>query len=200
MRGPICIWYDGLMLWFRHLSVEFGPVVIFFVVDGWYGFTAATAAMVVATVLGVLLNWLLGDRPPLFAIVSTLAVTLFGAASIAYDDPTYFILSDTILDGLFGLILLGSLLLKKPILQTLFERSFAITDRAWRILSVRWGVFFLLLAATNEFIRLSYSEAVWVNFKLATVFIITAFGCYQFTLSVRERIPGESNWLGLRIK
>jgi intracellular septation protein len=92
------------------------------------------------------------------------------------------------------------LLLKKTLLQVLFENTFAITDKAWRILTVRWAFLFITLATINEFIRVNYPEDIWVNYKLSTVFIILFFGLYQFTLSKKERLPGVSNKLGLRIK
>jgi intracellular septation protein len=188
------------MLWVRNLLIEFGPILVFFVASEFVQFYQAVAVMLLATLAGVLVSLRKGDRLPLFAIFGTIALFIFGLATVITEDSNYYILSDTILDGLFALFLLGSLLFKKTLLQVLFENTFAITDKAWRILTVRWAFLFITLATINEFIRVNYPEDVWVNYKLSTVFIILFFGLYQFTLSKKERLPGVSNKLGLRIK
>ncbi len=187
------------MMWVRALLIEIGPILLFAVTDYFYSFTTATAVMIASTFLGVIYTILKGDRLPRFAILSTTTFSIFGLATIIFNDPTYLILSDTILDGLFAILLLGSLLLRKTLLQILFENIFAITDRGWRILSLRWGLLFLFLATVNEIIRLNFSEQVWVYYKLSTIVIILGFGLYQFTLSRKERLPESSNTWGMRV-
>lgn len=186
------------MIWLRGLLGEFGPILVFFVADWWLGFFGALLVMLVATVLATVVRVVYDARLPWFAIVSTLGVLVFGLASVYWQEPDYFIVSDTILDGGFAVILYVSLWWRTPLLQRLFSSTFAISDRAWRVLTWRWATFFLVLAIVNEYIRIMYSEDVWVTYKLLSSLGILAFGCYQFTLSARERLPGVSNRLGLR--
>ena len=188
------------MQWIFGAIEELVPVILFFVAQMQYGFTVGVAVMVISTIVILVFTKLLGRTVPKFAIMSTLGVLLFAVPTLVTGDASYFQVSDTILDGAFALMLLGSVVLKRPILKFFFARIFALTDEAWRILTIRWGVLFLVLAILNEFIRLSYSTEVWSLFKLAATVSIVLFGCFQFTLSRKMRIPGESNSLGLRIK
>jgi len=188
------------MIWAWNLLLEFGPIILFFVVNELEGFEHAVIAMVLATIVAFLLGVVQRRHVPLFALVSTLGVTVFGGASIFFDNADYYILSDTVFDGALGLVLLLSLKFREPLLKTFFESSFAITDRAWRMLTLRWGLLFLMLAWVNEVVRQTADTQLWVDYKFLTIFIVLGFGCYQFTLSMRERIPEESNWLGLRIR
>jgi len=186
------------MIWFRSLIEETAPVIIFGVAYYVFSIEVAAVAMVVAMTVVVSSTYYLRDVVPWFAVLSTLGCTLFLVVSLFLNDMTYFMASDTVLDGILGVVLFWSLKWKTPLLQILFERTFAISDRAWHTLTFRWGILFIALAVLNEFFRLYTSQQLWVYFKILSTVVILLFGCYQFTLSAKERIPGESNWLGLR--
>lgn len=188
-----------MSIWLRGLLSEFGPLVVFFIAEWWWGFFPALGVMLGATVLATLLVWYGDQRTPWFAILSTVGVLGFGLASVYWQEPGYFIISDTILDGVFAILLFGSLLWSRTLLERLFAGTFAITRRGWRILTWRWAIFFLILAVGNEYVRQWYDESVWVEYKLYSTIAILLFGCYQFTLSRRERLPDVSNAWGLRI-
>jgi len=187
------------MKWILGALEELLPVLAFFGIQSWYGFTAGAAAMV-CTMSGLLLLVALrGRQVPMFAAVSTVLVLLFVIPTVITGNPMWFQLSDTVLDGGFAVILLASWWLKYPLLKKFFGRIFAITDEAWHTLSLRWGTLFLVLAISNEYIRIFYSQDIWSVYKLLSTIGILLFGCYQFVLSAKMRIKGESNWLGLRM-
>ena len=53
------------------------------------------------------------------------------------------------------------------LLKYLLEAAFEGLDaEGWRKLSLRWGVFFLLLAVTNEVLRLQFDFETWLAAKL----------------------------------
>ncbi len=188
------------MTWLKNLSLELGPLVAFFIVDDAYGFFYGIGALIAVTSVSFVYTWFRESRLPYFALFSVVTVGLFGGLSILFGNADWFIISDTFIDIGFALALYISLWFRKPLLQVLFESSFALTDKAWRTLTVRWTILFLVLAIVSEFIRQMYPVEVWVDFKALSVFIILAFGCYQFTLSRKERLPEVSNSWGLRIK
>lgn len=187
------------MTWALALFEELLPTVLFFLVQWQWSFAAGVWAMVVSTVVVTALSWWVGKTVPKFALASTAALLLFALPTIITGDNAYFQLSDTILDGGFALALLGSLYWRTTILEYFFGRVFAIPPATWRKLTWRWGLFFLCLAVGNEVVRLTQSTDVWSWYKLLSTIGIIFFGLYQFTLSARERIEGESNWLGLRL-
>lgn len=186
------------MKWILGGLEELLPVLAFFVTQSLYGFTAGAVAMVLTMFMLLVLVAMHGRKVPIFAAVSTVLVLLFVVPAVITGDSSWFQLSDTVLDGGFAIILLVSWWFKYPLLKKLFGRIFAITDEAWYILSLRWGALFLLLAISNEYIRMTYSEDVWAWYKLLSSIGILLFGCYQFVLSAKMRIKDESNWLGLR--
>lgn len=154
--------------------------------------------MVVSTVLLAVVGWWWGAVVPRFAVFSTLFLLVFAVPTIVLDEPQYIMISDTILDGSFAVVLLLSVRFKKTLLQYLFERIFALPDSTWRTLTWRWGLFFLLLAFLNELVRQTFDIKTWSLFKVIATIAIILFGLWQFRLSARERIVNESNWLGLR--
>jgi intracellular septation protein len=186
------------MKWLLGGIEELLPVFAFFITQSLYGFTAGAVAMVISMIALIILARLSGKKVPPFASLSTVLVVLFVVPTVITGDSKWFQVSDTVLDGGFAVLLLISWWLKYPVLKNFFDRIFAITDKAWHILSLRWGILFLLLALSNEYIRTVYSADVWAWYKLLSTISILLFGCYQFVLSSKMRIEGESNRLGLR--
>lgn len=187
------------MNWLLSATEELLPVIVFFVIQAQVGFIAGISAMTVTVALLLVLAFSLKRSVPKFAIFSTGAVLVFAIPSIVTGEGALFQLADTVVDGLFALVLLGSWFFKFPLLKVFFDGVFAVTDNAWQALSFRWGLLFLALAILNEVIRQTYTTDVWSLYKLVSTIGILLFGCYQFTLSARERIVGESNRIGLRI-
>lgn len=186
------------MRWVLNAIEELLPVVTFVALQQLVSFTAGLAVMTALVVCLLALAYATGRKPPRFAVASNIALLAFTIPSIVTGDNDWFQVSDTLIDGFVALLLLGSWAVNYPLLKVLFDRVFAITDEAWRILSLRWGLLLLVLACLNEIVRRGYSEDAWTWYKLASTVLILAFGCYQFTLSARMRIPEESNRLGLR--
>jgi intracellular septation protein len=62
-------------------------------------------------------------------------------------------------------------------------------DEGWRILTLRWGIFFFALALLNEIVWRTVSTDVWVNFKVFGILPITLlFAISQAPLMNRHMI------------
>jgi intracellular septation protein len=48
-----------------------------------------------------------------------------------------------------------------------------LTEEGWRILTVRWALFFLLLAVLNEVLWRCFSTDTWVAFKVFGIMPLT---------------------------
>lgn len=188
-------------MWLEWL-IQFGPVTIFFLVFELSGknFFAATAVFMVTTVVAVGLHFLRSRKVALFPVFGASFVLLFGGATLWFHNSQFLIVRDTLYDGVFGLALLVSLALKRNLLKAFFEPLFAMSDRGWHTLAVRWAVFFLVAAVANEVVRQNFSDGFWVRYKIVNTLVFVAFGFYQFTLTKRERLPEYSNSLGMRVK
>ena len=187
------------MYWIFGAIEELLPLIAFFAIEGIYGFNAGVFGMVTILILLTVSSILLQRTLPRFALVSTLLVLVFTLATLLTGDPAYFQFSDTLLEGILGIVLLVSWWHKRPLLKSLFGRVFAITDYAWLLLTRRWGIILTLSALGNEIIRLTSSTDAWTLYKFISTGGILLFGCYQFTVSMRYRIKGEANRFGLRI-
>ena len=173
---------------------EFGPVLGFLVVFEIRGFVAGVIAMMIATLVSLFVLHHAENHLPFFALLSSGSVLFFGGISLLIHIPSLFILRDTIFDGIFGLALLLSVWHGKPLFKYIFRGVFAITEKGWSTLSLRWGIFFLILAVTNEWVRWTLSPEDWVIAKICIIIASIIFGTYQFRLTHEERLPNATKW------
>lgn len=181
--------------------IQFGPITTFFLVFEGSGqnFFAATAVLMAAVVVATALSWYRSRRVAWFPVWSASFVLVFGGATLYYTDPQWLIVKDSIYDGLFALAILFGLAFRKNLLRKFFMPLFAITDRGWHILAVRWALFFFVSAALNELVRRTVAPEIWVHYKIANTIVLIVFGLYQLRLTGRERLLEEANRLGLRL-
>jgi intracellular septation protein len=65
--------------------------------------------------------------------------------------------------------------------------SIVLPEAAWRKLTLRYGLFFLVLAAANEVIWRTQPEAVWVAFRFPGLVIIAlVFSGTQIPLMLKQ--------------
>jgi intracellular septation protein len=120
-------------------------------------------------------------------LVSGVVVVVFGGLTLALQDKTFIMMKPTIVNTLFGLVLLGGLAFGKSLLSVVLDSMFALTDEGWRKLTFRWGLFFLVLAALNEVVWRTQTEDFWVNFKVFGIMPLTVlFALAQTPLLLRH--------------
>lgn len=180
--------------------IHFGPISTFFLAFKLSGdnFFVATIVLMVGIVLATFMSLLRDHRLPWFPLYTAIFTLLFGGTTLYFHDPSFLMARDTFYDGIFGLIILGALALNTNILKTFFMPLFALTEHGWQVLAWRWAFFFLTMATLNEIIRHLVIVEHWVYFKLASTVTFILFGLSQLMLTHRERIPSESDTLGLR--
>lgn len=193
---------DFLKIFFSW-SIEFGPIVGFFIVlairgETNEGFVDSTALFVILTVIALVAAYVKDKRIALFPLVTGASVVLFGIATVLFHNPLIFILKDTFYNGLFAVVLFAGVMHGRGFLKSLFSSLFDMTDRGWYVLSVRWATMFFLLAFTNEIVWRNFSEQAWVVYKFVATIATIVFGFYQITLARRERNETASAW-GMRI-
>jgi intracellular septation protein len=177
------------------LTLDIGPLVLFFLANSRFGIFAATGAFMVAVVAALLVSYTMTRQWPIMPVVTAIVVVVFGGLTLALHDETFIKLKPTIIYVLFGGILLGGYILEKPFLAILFDSMFHLTPEGWRKLTLRWALFFFALAVLNEAIWRTQSTDFWVNFKLFGFVPITfVFAALQYPLLMRyaaEPAPAE---------
>ena len=179
------------------LALELGPLAVFFfanakgdLVASWLPFLSdmepifiATACFMVATILSLVVSRVKFGKLPIMPMVSGVVVFVFGGLTLYLQDDTFIKMKPTIVNLLFGSILLGGLLFGKSLLGYVFGAVFQLNADGWRILTLRWGVFFFFLAIVNEVVWRNFSTDMWINFKVFGVMPITmVFGMLQMPL------------------
>lgn len=178
-------------------ALELGPLLLFFFANTRWGIYVGTSVFIVASVIALpCYRWLEG-RWPVMPLVGSFFVLVFGGLTIWLKDDTFIKLKPTIVNCLFGVILGGGLLiLRRPLLKPIFGAAFQLTDEGWRKLTVRWALFFFLLAAVNEVAWRSFSTDTWIASKMFVSFPLTmVFAFLQIPL-LKRHWDGENNPFG----
>ena len=177
---------------FVKLALDIGPLILFFVVNAKGGIFAATAAFMAAVVVALVVSYVLIRRFPVMTVVSAVIVMVFGGLTIFLHDDTFIKMKPTLIYLLFAGVLGGGLLLRKPLLSIVFDSVFHLTDEGWRKLTIRWAVFFLLMAVLNEIVWRTQSTDFWVSFKLFGFVPLTfLFAIAQLPLMKKHDASGK---------
>lgn len=155
------------------LIVEMGPLVVFFIANSQAGILVGTAWFMGATAVALTASKLILGRVPLMPLISGVFILVFGGLTLWLQDSTFIKLKPTIVNLLFSCILFGGLAFGQSFLKYVFGEAFSLTEEGWRILTIRWALFFLFLAVLNEVVWRNFSEDFWVSFKLWGLMPIT---------------------------
>ncbi len=186
------------------LVLELGPLILFFAANsrpGLFepllrpmiptavatgdkaGIFVATAVFMVAILVALAVSYALTRRLPVMALVSAFVVIVFGGLTLFLQDELFIKLKPTIIYVLFAAVLFAGLAFDKPFLAIAFDQVFNLTAEGWKKLTLRWALFFLVLAALNEIVWRTQSTDFWVGFKVFAVLPITfIFAALQYPL------------------
>jgi intracellular septation protein len=186
------------------LTLELGPLIVFFFANARgeqiaAAFPAlqalggkifvATALFMVATAVALAVSWVLTRKLPVMPMVSGVVVFVFGALTLWLQDETFIKMKPTIVNTLFGATLLIGLWFGRSFLKIVFDAAFQLDEEGWRKLTLRWGLFFFVLAALNEGVWRMFPTDTWVAFKVWAVMPITLlFTFSQIPLMMRHSL------------
>lgn len=172
--------------------LEMGPLVLFFLVYNKFGIFAGTGALMAATIVALAVTYALTKHLPVMPMVTAAMVVVFGGATLLLHDATFVKMKATIVYLLFAAALLGGLLFGKALLSVAFDSVMNLTEEGWRKLTLRWGLFFVAMAAVNEFVWRTQPEDFWVKFKVFGFVPLTIlFAISQTPLMLKHELKGE---------
>lgn len=169
------------------------PIAIFFVAYKVFGIITATFAIIITTLISLAIIYLLEKRIAMAPLVTGVIVTIFGGLTIWFNNEMFLKLKPTIVNLIFAAILLGGYFIKKGLIKHVLGAAFNLSEENWRILSLRWGIFFLAMALLNEYVWRNYPTDIWVDFKVFGLISITMiFAITQSPFIVKHQISEEN--------
>jgi intracellular septation protein len=181
---------------------DYFPLAVFFIV---YKFVkspnpliTATISLMVATMIALIISYILTKKISKMALFSGAILGAFGMATIILKDETFIKIKPTIINLLFASTLFYCYFAKKLWLKNLLGSQVQISNQAWLILSLRWACFFVLLALVNEVIWRNFSTDFWVQFKvfgmmpISLIFTISQLPFMAREIKNQAKISGES--------
>jgi intracellular septation protein len=170
------------------LATELGPLIVFFIFNAKFHLFVATAAFMVAIVAAMIASYVVTRHVPIMALVTGVVVLVFGTLTLVLHDETFIKVKPTIIYGLFAAVLGGGLLFGRSFIAIMFDQVFNLTPHGWRILTFRWAVFFVAMAALNEAVWRTQTTDFWVGLIPLTMI----FAIAQMPLTRRYQIDPVS--------
>lgn len=127
----------------------------------------ATAVAILATFGQIAYLIARGKKVDNMLWVSLAIITVFGGATIYFNNETFIKWKPTVLYWCFGVALLVSqALFGKNLIRVMMEKQITLPDLVWQRLSLSWASFFGAMGLINLYIAYNFPTAFWVNFKL----------------------------------
>ncbi len=161
--------------------LEFVPIALFFIVyqlkgdsiafGGWEytfdGIFTATAVLMAATVLQVILSYLLTGALEKRLLWMLLAVLLFGGATLLFRNQMFIQWKPTIFNWVLALLFGGSQFIgDKNLMERTLGSQIHLPKLVWLRLNLLWVTNFTVVGALNLVVAYRFSEATWVTYKL----------------------------------
>lgn len=147
------------------LALDFGPVLAFFVVNAFAGIYWATGAVMLAVTVSLAIGYAIERKLAPVPLVSFALVLVFGGLTLWLQDETFVKIRPTIFYALAGSVLLIGLAFGYSLLKLMLQAALRMEEQGWRLATLLWGGFFLLLAVVNELVWRNVATDTWVAYN-----------------------------------
>lgn len=176
---------------FANFLCDYAPLLVFFISYKFNGsenaLLDATIHLVIATLIALLISYILTKKIAKTALFSAILLSIFGSLTVLLKDETFIKMKPTIVNLIFAATLFYGYFSKKPLLSYLLGAQIKISNQAWIILSWRWAWFFIFLSCLNEIIWRNFATDFWVQFKVFGMMPISLiFTASQFPFMMKE--------------
>lgn len=172
--------------------LDLAPLAAFLVAYRIGGIYTATATLMIAMVLLLLVDWLRLKRIPPMHLMSAVLVIVLGSATLILRDPRFLKWKPTVFMWLVALAALASLWigrvpLPQRLLAPMIPNGDSLPRPLWQRATWAWVVFHLLLGAANLWVAYDASERTWVYFKVGGLTIAYALFAMALALWLSAR-------------
>ena len=160
---------------------ELVPLVLFFItyqmkgteveIGGWHytfdGIFSATTVLIAATLVQVLLTWIITHKVEKRLLWMLAAVSLFGGATLFFRDQTFIFWKPTVFNWVLALAFGGSHFIgERNLMERTLGGQIQLTKLIWTRLLWLWTGNFALVGSLNLIVAYQFGEAFWVSYKL----------------------------------
>lgn len=179
--------------WVR-LAVDYtGPAAFMIGYFVTHSVLQATWALVAGSVLALAIGFAAERRVAPLPLLWGGAALLFGVLTLVFHDPRIVKMKTSLIDGALGVVMLGGLAMGRSPIRMLMGSTITLSEAAWRRLTLRFGLFFLVLAAANEVVWRTQPDAVWVVFRFPGLLIASLlFSATQIPLMMKDSAKLEA--------
>ncbi|MCP5369094.1 MAG: septation protein A [Rickettsiaceae bacterium] len=172
--------------------VELLPLLAFFIGYKTQDIFAGTLYMLIASVISIISLYIIEKQINKTSLISTVLILISGSLTLISGDSQFVKMKPTILYTLFAFILLYTNSQGRPAVKYLFRSTISMEEDKWKILNTKFMYFFFSMAIINEIIWRSYSESIWVNFKVFWTLPITmGFILYQIPFLLKHKLNDD---------
>ena len=158
------------MLYFL-IALEVIPIASFFVSIKLTNIFIATLILMLLTVICLSIKYFFTKKASYFLIFSCILLIIMGTLTITLKNPNFIKMKPTIMYSAFGAVLYFGAQRGKIFIKDSFS-GLVMKEQDWKVLSERLAYFCACLAVLNEIIWRTFSENVWVNYKVFIMPII----------------------------
>ena len=181
--------------------LEYAPILVFFVTYLLSDLFVATQVLMIVAILSLSIQYFNLGIVSWINILTVCFVLLFGALTLLLQDEQFIKMKLTIIEIILASVLLIGLWFKKLFIKKILGKAWPnVPDSVWRVFTIRYVIFFLIIAAANEIIWRTQSTDIWILFKTFGVLVATfIFAISQiplvqkFIVSTKEDTNHESH-------
>ena len=132
--------------------LDFGPIVLFFIVYKYYGLYAAIYAMIASTFVQIMYSRVTTGKFVTSQVLTFALLVVFGGISIILRDPAFVMWKVSVLYVIFAAVLIGSNYIgSKTLLERMMGKELQLPRNIWVNLTWFWSIGFIIIAIINAF-------------------------------------------------
>ena len=132
--------------------LDFGPIVLFFIVYKYYGLYAAIYAMIASTFVQIMYSRVTTGKFVTSQVLTFALLVVFGGISIILRDPAFVMWKVSVLYVIFAAVLIGSNYVgSKTLLERMMGKELQLPRNTWVNLTWFWSLGFIVIAIINAF-------------------------------------------------
>jgi intracellular septation protein len=131
------------------------------------GIFSATAVLIAATVLQVIITWILTRKLEKRLMWLLAAVSIFGGATLIFRDQTFIFWKPTVFNWALALAFGGSHFVgERNLMERTLGSQVKLPKPVWTKLLWLWCANFAVVGTLNLVVAYQFSESFWVSYKL----------------------------------